>query len=120
MPSATQAMASGGAAVVALTGCGGDASTDAGERTAVSRYQRTRTTSYGDTTCEQWQSAMANRQRFAAAADMLTAAWNKGDRGTGPPPDRLILAFVAGIGDACAVEPSMSLAEVGGGLPHGP
>jgi hypothetical protein len=55
---------------------------------------------------------MTSGQRFAAAADMLTSARNKGDGGSGLPPDSLIANFESGVTTAC-VPPATNLAEVG-------
>jgi hypothetical protein len=91
----------------ALVGCSsGDAS---------SKYEQTWPKGYSRTSCDEWLHDMSSDQRFAAAADMLTGARNKGDGGTGLPPDSMIEEFEAGIDNVC-VEPTMSLTGAGAGL----
>ena len=58
---------------------------------------------------------MSPSQKFAASADMLAGARNKGDGGTGLPSDSLINEFTSGVSTVCIV-PTMSLAEAGAGL----
>lgn len=98
-----------------LAGC---ASTDDGSgagTSSTSKYDQTWDTSYAETTCTQWLEEMSPQQRFAAAADMLTGARNKGDGGDGLPSDDLINEFKAGVDNAC-VEPTAKLAEIGAAL----
>jgi len=58
---------------------------------------------------------MTAHQRWAAAADMLAGARNKGDGGTGLPSDQLVTEFVGGIDTAC-VEPTMTITDMAVGL----
>ena len=58
---------------------------------------------------------MSDAQQFAASADMLTGARNKGDGGTGLPPDALIEQFQDGVTTACVV-PTATVAEIGAGV----
>lgn len=98
------------ALLLPLTGCGSAASP-----TTPGKYEQTWPRSYSETTCQEWSGAMSAEQRLAAAADMLTGARNKGDGGTGLPPDSLIRTFELGVTTACVI-PSASVAEVGAGL----
>jgi hypothetical protein len=61
---------------------------------------------------------MTEHQKFVAAADMLTGARNKGDGGTGLPPESLITEFESGITNVCQSSKlsSQSLADIGAGL----
>lgn len=67
-------------------------------------FQQTWTKSYDQTDCADWVGAMTQDQQWAAAADMLTGARNKGDGGSGVPSDGLITAFKADITTACEGE----------------
>jgi len=58
---------------------------------------------------------MSPAQQFAGAADMLTGARNKGDGGTGLPPDSLIEEFEQGIGIACVI-PTENIASIAAAL----
>ncbi len=88
----------------------------AGERqTDDDKYEQTWPKSYSSTTCHEWNAEMTADQRWAAAADMLTGARNKGDGGQGLPPDSMVDEFMGGVTRACVI-PEMSLAEVGAGL----
>ena len=82
---------------------------------STTKYDQTWPKSYSNTTCTEWNSDMTSQQQFAAAADMLTGARNKGDGGTGLPADAMISDFQLGLTTVCVV-PSLSLAEVGAGL----
>ncbi|MCS5496296.1 hypothetical protein NY547_03465 [Cnuibacter physcomitrellae] len=90
-------------------------SVSSSQSSSVSKYDQSWPKSYSNTTCTEWNSDMTAAQQFAAAADMLTGARNKGDGGEGLPPDSMISDFQSGVTTACVV-PSMSLAEVGAGL----
>lgn len=79
------------------------------------KYEQTWGASYSATTCADWSTQMDDHQRWAAAADMLAGARNKGDGGEGLPVDALVDEFEAGISTAC-VEPTMSLTDVSVGL----
>ena len=79
------------------------------------KYEQTWPKSYSSTTCQEWIAEMTADQRWAAAADMLSAARNKSDGGQGVPPDSLVDEFMGGVTTAC-VFPEMLLAEVGAGL----
>jgi hypothetical protein len=101
---------------VVVTGCGstGSSGDNAGSDSSdpSSKYEQTWTRPYGQTTCRQWLNRMSPGQRFAGAADMLTGARNKGDGGSGLPPDSLINQFKRDMDDAC-VNPSQKLTEIG-------
>jgi hypothetical protein len=62
-------------------------------------YHQTWTKSYATTTCKDWNQAMTPEQRFAAAADMLTAVRN----GSGLPfaDDFMFMAFGDAISEGC-------------------
>lgn len=102
-------------AATALAGC--SSSDDSGDTGSsdTSKYTQTWPKSYSATTCREWNNDMTDAQQWAAAADMLTGARNKGDGGQGVPPDSLVNEFQDGITTACAV-PSLSLAETGASL----
>ncbi len=97
------------AALFVLPAC----SADTGGGT--SKYDQTWPHPYSQTTCADWNDDMTSAQQWAAAADMLTGARNKGDGGEGLPPDPLVDEFRAGITTACVVD-TMTLADVGAGL----
>ena len=59
---------------------------------------------------------MSPAQRWAAAADMLTGARNKGDGGTGLPPDFLITRFEDDVPEGCSVIGTISVAVVGASI----
>lgn len=80
-----------------------------------SKYTQTWPESYSSTTCDDWNTQMTSAQQFAAAADMLSSARDKGDGGTGVAPDALISDFESGITNVC-VEPTMTLTDAGAGL----
>lgn len=84
----------------------------------VSKYTQTWGQSYSNTTCAQWNGQMTSAQRFAAAADMLTGARNKGDGGTGLPTDELIRRFQGDVTEGCSVSTAqtMSVAETGAAI----
>ena len=98
-------------------GCSNESSDDSGSQTddSVSRYEQTWPQNYSDTTCTEWLQEMSPAQQFAAAADMLTGARNKGDGGTGLPPDSLIDEFEQGIGTACVI-PTENIASIAAAL----
>jgi hypothetical protein len=87
-------------AVVAVLACGFSASESSSA--PAGKYEQTWTKSYSDTTCIEWSSQMDAQQRFAAAADMLTGARNKGDGGAGLPSDDLIRQFEADVSEGCS------------------
>lgn len=100
------------AVLLSCTGCGSVAESG----TSKSKYTQTWSKSYADTTCAEWNSAMTDRQRFAAAADMLTGARNKGDGGSGLPPDSLIVRFQTDVSQGCSVPATadqLSVADAG-------
>ncbi|MET9479865.1 hypothetical protein [Streptomyces sp. NPDC006638] len=53
---------------------------------------------------------MTQRQRWAAAADMLASARNKMDGGTGMPADIAITRFETDISTACTAEAQLDIA----------
>ena len=79
------------------------------------KYKQTWSKTYASTTCQEWKSAMSDKQQWVAAADMLTAARNKKDGGNGLPPDALVTTFQGGITTSCVV-PSAKVAEIGAAL----
>lgn len=78
---------------------------------SVSKYTQTWSKDYASTTCAQWRRAMSDEQQFAAAADILTAARNKIDGGTGLPSDSLIIEFQGGITTSCVI-PKATLTDI--------
>jgi len=80
-----------------------------------SKYTQTWATPYSETTCDDWNTQLTSGQRFAASADMLASARNKGGGGTGLPSDALINEFSGGITNVC-VEPTMALTDAAVGL----
>jgi hypothetical protein len=99
----------------AVTGSSDDNGGGLSNDPAVAKYEQTWRKPYSATTCGEWHSDMSARQRFAAAADMLAGARNKGDGGTGLPPDSLIRSFEGDISEAC-VFMEMAIDEIGAGL----
>lgn len=67
-----------------------------------SEYTQTWSKDYASTTCSDWTDQMTAQQRFAASADILSAARDKIDGGSGVAPDSLIRSFEGEIDDACA------------------
>jgi hypothetical protein len=49
-----------------------------GITSTIGRYEQTWTTPYGQTSCTQWHENMNAHERFVAAGDMLTGAWDNG------------------------------------------
>lgn len=96
------------ALMVLLGGCGSSGSSDSADE----KYTQTWGKQYSATSCDEWLNQMSPGQRFAASADMLTGARNKGDGGTGVPEDDLIDEFAAGVDSTCDAGAS-SLAEAG-------
>lgn len=90
-------------------------SSDDAEVAEVSKYTQTWTTAYSETTCNDWLSRMTPAQQFAASADILTAARNKIDGGSGLPADSLIEEFSDGINNVCVI-PDMTLTDATYGL----
>jgi hypothetical protein len=80
-----------------------------------SKYAQTWPKAYSDTTCAEWNGEMTSGQKFAAAADMLSGARDKGDGGTGVAPDDLITEFQDGVTNACVID-TATLAETGASL----
>lgn len=104
------------AASLLLAACsGGGDNADAQSAGARSKYEQTWSKAYKDTTCDEWLTQMSSQQQFAAAADMLTGARNKGDGGSGLPPDALISDFQAGVTNVCVI-PTMTLTDAAVGL----
>lgn len=79
------------------------------------KYLQTWEKSYGDTSCTEWNEEMTASQQFAASADMLAGARNKGDGGTGLPPDPLVDEFAGGISSACVI-PTSPITEIAVGV----
>jgi len=96
--------------ILALAGCSPSHTT-----VAPDKYTQTWATDYASTTCTDYTTVMSAHQRWAAAADMLTGARNKGDGGTGMPSDELVTTFMGGVDTACVV-PTMTITDVAVGL----
>jgi hypothetical protein len=97
------------AALIAAIGIGASIADDrhgSGQvtRQGASKYDQTWSKSYSETSCAEWTGSLTARQRFAAAADMLSAARNKGDGGTGLPPEELIDRFADDVTQGCSGE----------------
>lgn len=102
--------------LLATSGC--SSSTDGSDGdggSATGKYDQSWSKSYDTTTCSEWLEEMSSQQRFAAAADMLTGARNKGDGGSGLPADDLIRQFESGLDNACVI-PTATLAETAAAL----
>jgi hypothetical protein len=97
-------------ALLSLGACSGSSDGGAGDDT--DKYTQTWAKSYSATSCSEWNGVMSEEQQFAAAADMLAGARNRGDGGTGLPDDSLIEQFQGGVTTAC-VEPTANVAEIG-------
>jgi hypothetical protein len=89
------------AAALTCAACSSPANISTDSQT--SKYTQTWSKSYQATTCTEWTSQMTGQQRFAAAADMLAGARNKGDRGSGLPPEALIVRFQNDVTEGCSV-----------------
>ena len=60
---------------------------------------------------------MTERQRWVAAADMLTSARNKRDGGSGLPPDALVTLFESDITEGCSADvKGLTVAETAVGV----
>jgi hypothetical protein len=102
------------AVIFGLASCGsGSESSDMPE--ATSKYTQTWPQIYSETTCADWLNELTAGQQFAASADMLAGARNKGDGGTGLPPDSMIDEFSSGISNVC-VESTMAITDAAVGL----
>ncbi|MFF7681443.1 hypothetical protein ACFZA2_01690 [Microbacterium sp. NPDC007973] len=71
---------------------------------APSKYEQTWSSPYSETTCAEWAGEMTRQQRFAAAADILAAAWARIEDSDRFPPDSLIQRFQAGVDSACDID----------------
>jgi hypothetical protein len=104
------------AVIFGLASCGsGSDSGSSYTPNETSKYTQTWTKAYSETTCDDWNTQLTSAQKFAASADMLAGARNKGDGGTGLPSDALINEFSGGITNVC-VEPTMALTDAAVGL----
>jgi hypothetical protein len=102
--------------VFGLASCGSGSDSDSSYTPdQTSKYTQTWAKAYSDTTCADWNTRLTSAQQFAASADMLAGARNKGDGGTGLPSDALIDEFSGGITNVC-VEPTMALTDAAVGL----
>lgn len=99
------ALAATTAALLALTGCGG------GANSQTDKYTQTWSTSYGETDCSAFLGEMTSKQRWAAAADMLTSARNKMHGGTGLPADSDITRFESDMSTACTGQSQTLITE---------
>ena len=93
-----------------LSGCSTSTADDLGNK-----YAQTWERSYSETTCADWTGEMTAQQKFAAAADILVAAWTKIEGSSQFPDDSMINEFRDGIGTACVV-PTMNISEVSYGV----
>ncbi len=75
------------------------------------KYDQTWSKNYGDTTCLEFKTTMTKHERWAAAADMLTSAWQVDGLG-GMPSDELITTFRQGVETACVID-TMTVADTG-------
>lgn len=100
------------AALWLLVGC---SSGDASGSTDSSKYTQTWSKDYSATSCKDWNDRMTDHQQFAAAADMLSAARDKRDGGSGVAPDDLIEQFQTDVTAVCTtnVGSREDIAEVG-------
>ncbi len=103
------------ASVIVVVALGATACSSSDGGSSSDKYKQTWTRSYSDTTCSQWLHVMSSQQRFAGAADILTAARNEVDGGTGLPSDALINEFASGLDNVCVV-PSMTVTDAAFGL----
>lgn len=103
-------------ALALLAGCSsGDQQSQGDPET--SKYTQTWTKAYADTTCTDWQATMTSAQTWAASADMLSAARDNIDHGTGVAPDALITRFQGDITEACSADvDGLKLADVAIGV----
>jgi hypothetical protein len=104
--------------LILIAGSGGSGSRTGGTTTSAGADSLVQTwgKNYSETTCAEWSSAMTPQQRYAAAADMLTGARNKGDGGQGLPPAPLIRTFMADVSEGCSATDDWSVAEVGASI----
>jgi hypothetical protein len=102
--------------VFGLASCGSGSDSDSSYTPdQTSKYTQTWAKPYSGTTCDDWNSQLTSAQQFAASADMLAGARNRGNEGSGLPPDALIDEFSGGITTVC-VEPTMALTDAAVGL----
>ena len=94
------------------TSCSGGADPIA----STDKYTQTWTKTYSATTCAEWGAEMSSAQQWAAAADMLTGARNKGDGGVGLPPDVLITQFAHDVTVGCSAVGTVTVAETGASI----
>lgn len=78
------------------------------------KFTQTWPKSYGSTTCNDWLNTMTEKQKFVAAADLLTQA-RSNDGGSGLPPDSMTATFASGITTVCVV-PTMTMPDAAAGL----
>lgn len=99
-----------------IAGCAESGSSGSdNEPASVDKYTQTWEKDYSETTCDDWNDLMSNKQQWAASADILSAARDKIDGGTGVAPDELIDEFQSGITNVCIV-PTMTLTDASYGL----
>lgn len=77
----------------------------------VSKYTQTWTKEYKATTCGEWLEDMTESQRWAASADILTAARNKISGGRGLPTDALVTLFERNISRGCEGSSEVTIVE---------
>lgn len=81
----------------------------------VSAYTQTWEEPYSSTTCSDWDLQMTDRQKFAASADILAAAWGKVEESDKFPQDSLISEFQRAVSTACVID-DMTITEVSFGV----
>lgn len=101
-----------GVLLASMAACGGSDGSSSSGSAGDEKYTQTWAKSYGETMCAEWLNEMTPGQRFAASADMLAGARNKGDGGTGLPDDELIDEFTGDVDTACDAG-ATNLAEAG-------
>ncbi len=77
----------------------------------VNKYVQTWPKDYKSTTCGEWLNKMTEAQRWAASADILTAARNKVSGGSGMPSDALVSKFERNISIGCEGSDAVTILE---------
>jgi len=121
-------------AAVLLAGCSsGDHAADATPTSAVpiaqetpveapvidvdpEKYRQTWPNQYEDTSCATYGNGMTAKERWVAAADMLTAARSDSGSNEALPEDSMVDEFESGIDEVCAANPDLTLALAAAGL----
>lgn len=103
------------AALLALAGCSTSTTTSADDP-AIAKYKQTWTKNYGQTSCSELHSVMTAHQRWAAAADMLSAARHADSGTTDMPEDSLVTKFLGQVDAYCDSGDYASVADAGGNV----